>query len=305
MSPPVALDWAWMTAHPLPMPGEGGKEERGSILVVGGGLEMAGAVLLAGTAALRAGAGKLQLATVAGAVVPLSVAMPEARVFALPQTKAGRPSAKAAQVLAEHLDSCDALLIGPGMMGDNEGMARALLDLASHQPLVLDAGALDALANGPCRGDLVLTPHAGEMARLLGRDKAVIEADPLAAAREASARFGAVIVMKGARTHVVGPDGASGLYAGGGVGLGASGSGDVLGGLIAGLLARGASPFQAAAWGVFLHGEAGVSLARRVGTLGFLAREIPGEVPGVMAGGLDGDAAHDNRRRPAIEQQTR
>jgi hydroxyethylthiazole kinase-like uncharacterized protein yjeF len=280
----AALDRAWMRAHPLPMPGDGGKEERGSVLVVGGGLEMAGAVLLAGTAALRAGAGKLQLATVAGAVVALNVAMPEARVFALPETD-GRPSAQAAEVLAEHVAGCDALLIGPGMMRDEEGMAKALLKLSPRQPMVLDAGALNAVADAPPRaGGLVLTPHSGEMARLLDRDKAEIEADPLAAARQAATRFGAVIVMKGARTHVVGPDGAAGLYAGGGVGLGVSGSGDVLGGLIAGLLARGVPPFEAAAWGVFLHGEAGARLTRSIGTLGFLAREIAGEVPAVMDG---------------------
>lgn len=280
----AALDRAWMRAHPLPMPGGGGKEERGRVLVVGGGLEMAGAVLLAGTAALRAGAGKLQLATVAGAVVALNVAVPEARVFALPETD-GRPSAEAAQVLAEHVQGCDALLIGPGMMRDDEGMARALLDLAPQQPMVLDAGALNAVGAAGARfGALVLTPHSGEMARLLDRDRADIEADPLAAAREAARRFGAVIVMKGARTHVVGPDGTAGLYTGGGVGLGVSGSGDVLGGLIAGLLARGVPPFAAAAWGVFLHGEAGARLTRSIGTLGFLAREIAGEVPAVMAG---------------------
>jgi len=285
MSEVAALDAAWMRAHPLPMPGGGGKEERGRVMVVGGGLEMAGAVLLAGTAALRAGAGKLQLATVAEAVVALSVAMPEARVFALPQTEEGQPSAQAAEVLAEHVAACDALLIGPGMMRDDGGMARGLLALAGGQPLLLDAGALNALDDAaPRTGALVLTPHAGEMARLLGRDKAEIEAEPLAAAREAAARFGAVIVMKGARTHVVGPDGAAGLYAGGGVGLGVSGSGDVLGGLIAGLLARGVEPYAAAAWGVFLHGEAGARLTRRIGTLGFLAREIAGEVPAVMTG---------------------
>jgi ADP-dependent NAD(P)H-hydrate dehydratase len=280
----AALDRAWMGAHPLPIPGDGGKEARGRVLVVGGGLEMAGAVLLAGTAALRAGAGKLQLATVAGAVVALNVAMPEARVFALPETD-GRPSAQAADILAEHVAGCDALLIGPGMMRDAEGMAKALLDLAPGPPMVLDAGALNAVeAARPHSGGLILTPHSGEMARLLGREKTEIEADPLAAARQAAERFGAVVVMKGARTHVVGPDGVAGLYAGGGIGLGVSGSGDVLGGLITGLLARGVPPFEAAAWGVFLHGEAGARLSKRIGTLGFLAREIAGEVPAVMAG---------------------
>jgi hydroxyethylthiazole kinase-like uncharacterized protein yjeF len=284
MSQLFALDPAWMRSHPLPMPGDGGKEERGSVLVVGGGLEMAGAVLLAGTAALRVGAGKLQLATVAGAVVALNVAMPEARVFALPETD-GRPSAEAAEVLAEHVAGCDALLIGPGMMRDEEGMARALLDLAPTQPMVLDAGALNAPKDGGSwSGRLVLTPHAGEMARLLDREKSQIEADPLGAARQAAARFDVVVVMKGARTHVVAPDGGAGLYAGGGVGLGVSGSGDVLGGLIAGLLARGVPPFAAAAWGVFLHGEAGRRLASKIGTLGFLAREIAAEVPALMDG---------------------
>jgi len=82
---------------------------------------------------------------------------------------------------------------------------------------------------------------------------------------------------------VVDPDGAAGLYAGGGVGLGVSGSGDVLGGVIAGLLARGVPPFEAAAWGVCLHGEAGARLGRRMGALGFLAREIAGEIPSLMA----------------------
>ena len=283
MSEPFALDQAWLRAHPLPIPGDGGKEERGRVLVVGGGLELVGAVILAGVAALRAGAGKLQLAVPEAAVVALSIAVPEARVFGLPQTPHGRPRAEGAQVLAETLKRSDALLIGPGMMDDGQGLVRALLDLTPAPPMVLDAGALDAASDAPSRaGGLVLTPHSGEMAKLLGRDKAAVEADPLDAAREAARRFKAVIVMKGARTHVVGPDGAAGLYAGGGVGLGVSGSGDVLGGLITGLLARGAPPFEAAAWGVFLHGEAGARLSKSVGTLGFLAREIAAEVPAVM-----------------------
>jgi hydroxyethylthiazole kinase-like uncharacterized protein yjeF len=285
MSDLLALDRAWMRAHPLPLPGDGGKEERGRVLVVGGELALAGAVLLAGVAALRAGAGKLQLALAADAAVAVGVAVPEARVFALPQTPDGQPTAAGAPILADPLERCDALLVGPGMMHDGEGLTRALLDRVQERPTILDAGALNAAAEAPpSTGGLVLTPHSGEMAKLLGRDKAAIEADPLAAAREAAERFGAVVVMKGARTHVAGPDGAAGLYAGGGVGLGVSGSGDVLGGLIAGLLARGTPPFEAAAWGVFLHGEAGARLSKRVGTLGFLAREIAGEVPGLMAG---------------------
>lgn len=285
MTAPAPLDAARLASMPLPKVGDGGKDERGRVLVIGGGLELAGAVLLAGTAALRAGAGKLQLATAASVVPALTIAMPEARVFALPETENGRLSPDAAKVLAEHLARSDAILIGPGMLSEGEDMAAEVLALVDDQPIVVDAGALPVARDAPRRpspGGRILTPHAGEMARLLDIDEARVREDPLAIARDAAARFAAVVVMKGARTHVVGPDGDAVLYAGGGVGLGVSGSGDVLGGLITGLLARGADPFQAAAWGVWLHGEAGRRLAERIGPLGFLAREIAGEVPALM-----------------------
>jgi hydroxyethylthiazole kinase-like uncharacterized protein yjeF len=285
MTKPVTpLDDELLTSMPLPSAGDGGKDERGRVLVIGGGLELAGALLLAGVAALRAGAGKLQLATAASVVPVLTVAVPEARVFALPETAAGQPSPDAANVLTEHLAGCDAILIGPGMMRDSEGLAAALLDRADTQPMVLDAGALAALSDAPRAPSAgrVLTPNAGEMARLLEQEKEEIERDPLAAALIAAERFSAVIVMKGAQSFVVAPDRRAVLYSGGGVGLGTSGSGDVLAGIIAGLLARGAGPFAAAAWGVWLHGKAGRRLAERIGPLGFLAREISGEVPSLM-----------------------
>ena len=298
MSAPQPLDRALLDTMPLPVVGDGGKDERGRVLVIGGGLELAGAVLLAGTAALRAGAGKLQMATAASVVPALTVAVPEARVFALPETREGRPSPAAAKALAEHLPGCGAILIGPGMMRDSEGLAAAVLDLTDDQPLVLDAGATPAVRDAPWRtgrGGRILTPHAGEMARLLDVDKSRVDADPLAAARHAAERFDAVVVMKGARSHVVAPDGRAALYAGGGAGLGTSGSGDVLAGLIAGLLARGADAFQAAAWGVWLHGESGRRLARRIGPLGFLAREIAAEAPGLMAETRMADSVMNDR----------
>lgn len=285
MNAPESLDRHLLASMPPPVVGDGGKEERGRVLVIGGGLELAGALVLAGTAALRAGAGKLQLATAASVAPALTIAVPEARVFALPETPEGRPSTEAANVLSEHLPGCGAILIGPGMMRDGEGLAAALLDLVGDQALVLDAGAMPAVRGAsrrPARSSRILTPHAGEMAHLLDMEKSRIEAAPLAAAREAAERFEAVVVMKGAATHVVAPDGRAALYAGGGVGLGTSGSGDVLAGLISGLVARGADAFQAAAWGVWLHGEAGKRLATRVGPLGFLAREIAAEAPALM-----------------------
>lgn len=282
MSAPEALDAAWMRRHALPAPGDGGKEARGRVLVVGGGVELVGAAMLAGVAALRAGAGKLQVAVAEAAVAPLSVALPEARVLGLPKDRHGA-SARSVDVLADHASRCDALLIGPGMMDDSEGLAAALLARATDQAIVLDAGALDAVRATAPRSGLVLTPNAGEMARLLAWDKSKVDQDPLAAGREAVARFQAVVVMKGAETYVASPNGQAGRYAGGGPGLGVSGSGDVLGGLIAGLLARGVSPFEAAAWGVFLHGEAGARLASKIGKLGYLAREIADEAPSILS----------------------
>ena len=180
---------ALLKSMPLPAVGDGGKDERGRVLVIGGGLELAGAVALAGVAALRAGAGKLQLATAASVVPTLTVAVPEARVFALPETKAGLLAPKAAAILAEHLEGCDAIMVGPGMMHDNQNLAAKVLAVVQEQAIVLDAGAMAAAecrkpsAGSPLR---VLTPHAGEMARLLDVEKAAIEADPVAAAHELS-----------------------------------------------------------------------------------------------------------------------
>ena len=128
-----------------------------------------------------------------------------------------------------------------------------------------------------------MTPHAGEMAAILNRAKDDIRADPLGAAREAAAMFRSVVVMKGATTFVVSPDGAAWCHDGGVAGLGTSGSGDVLAGAIGGILARGAPPMVAALWGVVLHAQAGADLAAAGEPLGFLARDLPGRLPFVLA----------------------
>lgn len=140
-------------------------------------------------------------------------------------------------------------------------------------------------------GRAILTPHAGEMASMLGRNKDAIKADPLAAAREAALMFQSVVVMKGVITFVVSPDGTAWRHDGGVKGLGTSGSGDVLAGAIGGILARGASPVSAAMWGVVLHAEAGSALARAGKPIGFLARELLDQlafVLGRIEAALDG-----------------
>lgn len=281
---------------PLPQPEEGAKEERGSILVVGGCREVPGAALLAATAALRAGAGKLAVATGESVATALAMAMPEALVVGLPETGGGCVRGEAAPGLAKRFATCDAVVIGPGMMPDAhaQSLAAGLMRDLADAAMVLDAGALKGLDDAPelirARGArTVVTPHAGEMAHLLGRGREAVEADPLGAAREAVGRLGAVVVMKGACTHVVAPTGEAWAHDRGHVGLATSGSGDVLAGIVAGLMARGADAARAALWGVYLHGEAGRRLARGVGPLGFLARELPGEVPRIMAelGGVE------------------
>jgi ADP-dependent NAD(P)H-hydrate dehydratase len=277
---------------PLPEPDEeGDKDSRGRVLAVGGSAQTPGAILLAGVAALRAGAGKLQLATVRSVATALGVAVPESLVVALPETRAGEIAGeRAGRTLVERAERVDALLLGPGMSSDRG--AHALIRMLARRlgddaMLVLDAAAVTALRDDDelllgLHGRAVLTPHAGEMATLLDVAKGEVEANPASLALEAAARFGAVVALKGPESWIAGPDGTLFHYAGGSVGLATSGSGDTLAGIVAGLAARGAPPAHAAVWGAYLHGEAGEVLARRVGPIGYLARELLDEVPGLM-----------------------
>jgi len=281
---------AVLRSIPLPVPDQGGdKEERGRVLVVGGGRETPGALLLAGTAALRAGAGKLQIATGAANAPHVAGRMPEARVFALPETKAGRLKPTAAAALREHFGGAQCVCIGPGMIED-EAVARfvrAALRFCKEVPVVLDAGAVACLSTGrgllhELRGRAVVTPNADELSDILAEDKDELTARPLDTALRAAREFRCVVALKGRETFVASPDGRVYLNRAGTVGLATSGSGDVLAGVIAGLVARGAEPLVAAAWGVHMHALAGERLSERLGPLGLLARELPGEIPAVM-----------------------
>ena len=213
--------------------------------------------------------------------------MPEALVIGLPETPEGGIAAAGAELLAKRLGRCDALLIGPGMMSgpDAAALAEALAKTECAAALVLDAAALEC-GHGAIharRGHAVLTPHAGEMAHLMDIERDAVVGNPEAVARDAAAKLASVVVLKGSETVIAAPHGGLLRYSGGGVGLATSGSGDTLAGIVTGLLARGAEPLTAAAWGVFLHGEAGSRLAKSYGRIGFLARELLAEVPRVMA----------------------
>jgi hydroxyethylthiazole kinase-like uncharacterized protein yjeF len=284
------LDRAKLNDFPLPAhPEDSDKEDRGRLLVVAGSRELAGAALLAGIGGLRAGAGKLQIATAQSVSERIAVAIPEARVIGCAETDDGCLAPEAIAPLIESAADAQALLIGCGLQHGPplDAMLDALLDSGLDTPLVLDAAVLGSLsprakALSAWRAGAILLPHAREMARLLDCEFEEVEADPLAAARRAAERFNCVALIKGRYSHVVHPDGRAFRFKGGGVGLATSGSGDVLAGIVGGLAARGADPLSATLWGVYLHGEAGRRLSRDVGRIGFLARELLDQVPRLM-----------------------
>ena len=300
VTPSLLRDW------PLPAPGED-KYSRGAVLVVGGARATPGAALLAGTAALRAGAGKLTLAVAESVSAQAGVALPECGAIGLPETASGSVTADGLDRISSYLDKADAVLVGPGL--DDQALAeellRALLEREDGEgsggadggpAVVLDAYALGALVSledrlDPWRGRLVLTPNPKEAAILLGGEPDDLEAGVL----EISRRYGAVVSCQGliaGPADDAAPGAGSGSSSGGNPslwkittgygGLGTSGRGDVLAGAIAGLKARSTSGAQAACWGTHLHAAAADRLASRLGPLGFLARELADELPALM-----------------------
>jgi hydroxyethylthiazole kinase-like uncharacterized protein yjeF len=280
------VDDAVLAAHPLPGVDDGDdKEARGRVLVVGGSGETAGAAILAGLAALRAGAGKLQVACAASAARAQAVTLTEARVIGVAETPDGCLSAELEPTLHEALAQAAAVLIGPGLLGEPAAVrahVAAVLAATGAACVVLDAAAIYAVADEPSllepfRGRAVLTPNESELASLLGREgRAPAGPEEL---RALAARTGAAIAtMRGVADADAAFDDETG-----GPGLGTSGSGDVLSGIVAGLAARGAEPLAAALWGRHLHGRAGDRLAERIAPLGFLARELLDEVPRELA----------------------
>jgi hydroxyethylthiazole kinase-like uncharacterized protein yjeF len=274
----VVITPGLLRGWPLPDP-QGDKEARGTVLVVGGSRYTPGAVLLAGVAALRAGAGRLQLAVEASAAAALSIAVPEAKVLGLPERTGDVPE----ELLGLARDA-DVLAIGPGLDDIDETarlMSRVLDVAAEDAGVVLDAYALGALSNdaGLLAGRpqrVVLTPNVTEAQVMLGG-----EPDDLAeAAMTLAERHRAVVSLYG---HIAAPDGRCWREESGDAGLGTSGSGDVRTGIVAGLLARGAEPAQAACWAAFAHAVSGQRLAPRYGRTGFLAREIVDEVAYTIA----------------------
>lgn len=277
------VDDALLRSWLLPEPADHhGKDDRGSVLIISGSGEMPGAASLAATAALRAGAGKLCIATTESAAMACAITVPEARVISLPETARGGFRIEGIRRLPEHFD---AVLFGSGVLDEDAAIdfVEALSEKHPSVPLLLDAVAMGAVparrARHPVR--LVLTPHAREFAYLCGKEG--MDAEAPSAGADAARRWGITLALKGAVTNIFDAEGAHWRHVGGNPGLGVSGSGDVLAGLMTGLLARGATAAQAATWAVALHAKAGDALAGRIGSLGYLPRELAAEVPRLMA----------------------
>ena len=284
---PTIVTPATLRTWALPAAGSG-KGSRGEVVVVGGSCGTPGAVLLAGESALRAGAGKLAIATVGDVGPALAVAVPEAMVLALPRTDDGDISVGCLPVVQSRLESADVVVAGPGF-ASADGAVEVLAEMLPHVTgaLVLDAIGSAFLTQHPdglhhLEGRGVLTVNPTELALTAGCEAEEVEDDPLGPASRVAKRSNVVVLLGGSTKHVVTPDGRSWTVEGGGPGLGVSGSGDAQAGIVGGLVARGAEPAQAAVWGAYLHARAGERLAAEVGVLGYLAREIPPHVPRIL-----------------------
>ena len=279
--------WARQT---LPSrPGDANKGTFGRVLVVGGSRNYIGAPRLVATAAYRAGAGLVTIACPRNLIPSLAPALAEATWLPQDESGEGTITGAAALALRSQLRGFSTVVFGPGLgdTDDTRALTWALLpDFGIELPrgCVIDADALNALASMPdaaerTPGNAVLTPHPGEMARLLGTTVAEIQSRRLSAAREAADRFGCTVVLKGAHTIIAGRGGRAALSPFSNPLLATAGSGDVLAGAIGGYLAQGVEPFEAASLGVYLHGAAGESLRLELGESGLLANELADRIP--------------------------
>jgi NAD(P)H-hydrate epimerase len=295
-----ALMRTWLPKRPL----DAHKGTFGKAMVVAGSVNYTGAAYLSGASAARAGAGLVTMALPSAIYDAVAAQLAEATYLLLPH-ELGVIAEEAARVLIEHLDDYDALLVGPGLGQEKEtldfmatllegveerravGFGGGELDQAKGYtlpPLVIDADGLNILSRlegWPRRlpPDSILTPHPGEMARLMACEIESVQADRVAVAREQSAAWGHVIVLKGAYTVVAAPDGRAVIEPFANPGLATAGTGDVLAGSILSLRAQGLDAFEAAAGGAYLHGLAGEWARKEMGVAGMVAGDVLERLP--------------------------
>ncbi|VAW71670.1 NAD(P)H-hydrate epimerase / ADP-dependent (S)-NAD(P)H-hydrate dehydratase [hydrothermal vent metagenome] len=251
------------------------KGDFGHLLLVGGGPGMPGAVRLAAEAAARSGAGLVSVATHPQHAAGLNSGRPELMVRAV----------ECAADLMPLLAPATVVVVGPGLGRSHWG--RDLLEavLESRLPLVVDADALNLLANDPLHKDnWILTPHPGEAARLLGRSIQALQQDRFTAVKDLQAKYGGVVVLKGAGTLVAGETQSMGLCPLGNPGMASGGMGDVLSGVVGALLAQGVPAEHAAGLAVCMHAQAADLLAEKYGERGLLASDLSTEIRRLING---------------------
>jgi NAD(P)H-hydrate epimerase len=260
----------------------------GHLLIVAGSLGKTGAAVLAGHAALRSGVGLCTIAAPASQQPIVAAQAPEYMTEALPETAAQSLALEAKDRLLELARRMDAVAIGPGLSLDPETqeLARVLIR-ELQRPMVVDADALSALAGHldllrHAAGPRVLTPHPGEMARMLGTTIEAVQADRIEVTRTFAREHGVAIALKGAHTVIGGPDGHVTINPTGNPGMAKGGSGDVLTGIVGALLAREIEPAAALRAGCYLHGLAGDVAARERGEYAMLARDIIESLPAAL-----------------------
>jgi NAD(P)H-hydrate epimerase len=256
--------------------------------IIAGSAGKTGAAAMAAMAALRIGAGLVTVAAPRSLSDVLEAKLLEAMVCPVPETEARTLSKQALEPLLAFAADKTALAIGPGIgqHPETQALVHNLL-VGAKRPMVLDADGLNAVAGhadllGRASGPLILTPHPGEMARLLGSTSAEIQRDRLGAASRLAREQNVCVVLKGAGTIVAAPDGRLAVNSTGNPGMATAGTGDVLTGMITGLLAQGLAPWEAACAGAFLHGLAGDLVATEQGEAGLIAGDVIRAIPRAM-----------------------
>lgn len=281
---------------------ESHKGDFGHLLVLAGARGKSGAAVLSASAALRAGTGLVTLAGPQGLIPIFSSVLLEAMTAPQPERADGSLRLNA-RVLSQALHGKSALVFGPGIgvSAETKRMARWLLK-NSQVPLLIDADGLNCVASQvamlkTAKMPVVLTPHPGEMSRLAALSTSDIQAQRLEVARQFATRHGCYLVLKGARSVIAAPDGRAWINPTGNPGMASGGMGDVLSGIIGGLLAQGYTPDDACCLGVFLHGAAADTFAYQHGQAGLLARDVIDNLPDTLhalsqAGQSDAHAAY-------------
>ena len=268
-------------------PDDAHKGSMGTLLSVCGSYGMAGAALLSSMAALRCGVGLLKCA-LPKSIYPIAAGrVLESVYLPLDETVEGKIAADNADVLLRQ--SADALLIGCGLSlcDDTRALVKRIL-LSCDKPMVLDADALNAVADEPqllrlAKAPVIITPHPAEMARLCGTTAHTVNKNREETAKRFAAEYRVITVLKGAGTVIAAPDGRAVLNTTGNSGMATGGSGDVLAGMCGALLAQGKNAFDCAAAAVYLHGMAGDLAARRLGKISMLPSDILDEMPNAFS----------------------